>query len=449
MGDYYQLLGLDVDASREQIKQAFRRQARLYHPDLHPNNPEAAEKFRQLRQAYEVLIDARQRSAYDRERGADSAPKSPVRPDTSERSDATSTVSPQVAYVRGVEKLQQQDYLAALEHFGRALDLDPHFGRAYLKRCEVLLNLGRDRDILEDCQNLLKLQPENADAYYYRGRARQHLGYLQAAIQAYTQALHLSSERRDIYYYRGNAHNESGNRRSALRDWRRYAELCERHHDDIGYRSAMDALARHGQQPTAFGSRAAQALVAATNHLTNYTRAAGRLLREPVGGMLPAYLGAGESHGTLAGCFYIGVVAASVRLSRVWSGMPVLSAFEGWSWLGLALVPFVGVLGTGAIAVSLSGKGSFSLNAGIFAAGATLLPVGGLALVTSIGFLPFGRPVLAVATLFAFCWLILGLYGSYTRLLKLPGPIATIATPSAIAASMTLIYYLEILTRAV
>ena len=46
--DYYQILGLQKDATQEQIKKAYRKLARKYHPDLNPNNEEAASKFKEL-----------------------------------------------------------------------------------------------------------------------------------------------------------------------------------------------------------------------------------------------------------------------------------------------------------------------------------------------------------------------------------------------------------------
>jgi len=66
--DYYQRLRVSRNASRTEIKAAFRRLARQYHPDLNPKNPQAQETFRALREAYEVLIDNVQRQRYDQVR---------------------------------------------------------------------------------------------------------------------------------------------------------------------------------------------------------------------------------------------------------------------------------------------------------------------------------------------------------------------------------------------
>lgn len=64
--DYYGILGLERDADAEQIKKAYRRKAMKVHPDVAPNDAEAAEKFKELSEAYEVLSDPNKRSIYDR-----------------------------------------------------------------------------------------------------------------------------------------------------------------------------------------------------------------------------------------------------------------------------------------------------------------------------------------------------------------------------------------------
>jgi len=66
MRDYYAVLGVDRDASPEEIKQAFRRLARQYHPDVKKDDPQADERFKEINEAYQVLSDPERRAHYDR-----------------------------------------------------------------------------------------------------------------------------------------------------------------------------------------------------------------------------------------------------------------------------------------------------------------------------------------------------------------------------------------------
>ena len=63
--DYYKLLGVEKDASSEEIKSAYRKMALKYHPDRNPDDKVAEERFREMSEAYEVLSDAQKKSAYD------------------------------------------------------------------------------------------------------------------------------------------------------------------------------------------------------------------------------------------------------------------------------------------------------------------------------------------------------------------------------------------------
>jgi molecular chaperone DnaJ len=66
MKDYYAALGVDRDASQDDIKKAFRRLARDTHPDANPDDSSAEARFREVAEAYEVLSDPQRRAAYDR-----------------------------------------------------------------------------------------------------------------------------------------------------------------------------------------------------------------------------------------------------------------------------------------------------------------------------------------------------------------------------------------------
>ncbi len=63
--DYYEVLDVEKNASDDEIKKAFRKKAKLYHPDLHPGDKEAEKNFKEVNEAYEVLSDKEKRSRYD------------------------------------------------------------------------------------------------------------------------------------------------------------------------------------------------------------------------------------------------------------------------------------------------------------------------------------------------------------------------------------------------
>ena len=64
--DYYEVLGVERSATDEQVKRAYRKLAVKFHPDKNPDDPHAEEKFKELGEAYDVLIDSNKRAAYDR-----------------------------------------------------------------------------------------------------------------------------------------------------------------------------------------------------------------------------------------------------------------------------------------------------------------------------------------------------------------------------------------------
>src|SRR4051812_16007392 len=64
--DYYETLGVAKNASEEEIKKSYRKLAMKYHPDRNPDSKESEEKFKEAKEAYEMLTNAEKREAYDR-----------------------------------------------------------------------------------------------------------------------------------------------------------------------------------------------------------------------------------------------------------------------------------------------------------------------------------------------------------------------------------------------
>lgn len=63
--DYYKILGIDRNIPQDQVREAYRKRAKLFHPDLHPNDPKAKAKFQALNEAYNVISDPNKRKKYD------------------------------------------------------------------------------------------------------------------------------------------------------------------------------------------------------------------------------------------------------------------------------------------------------------------------------------------------------------------------------------------------
>src|SRR5271168_613429 len=63
--DYYALLGIKKTATAEEIRKAFRKAARKYHPDVNPNDKRAEEKFKEISEANDILSDEKKRKVYD------------------------------------------------------------------------------------------------------------------------------------------------------------------------------------------------------------------------------------------------------------------------------------------------------------------------------------------------------------------------------------------------
>ena len=243
-GDYYRRLRLPQNASRQQIKAAFRRLSRQYHPDLHPNQPTAASAFQALREAYEVLIDPVQRQHYDR-----IVPPGKSMTDAAIAQASRRLKDPRAAtdfYLRGVRYTLAQRHHDALEEYNRAIALGPKLEAAYLRRAETRYYLGDDPGVLADCQRAIALNPTEAQTHYYLGLARFRLGYVQSAIAAFTSAIAHDNEDAQTFARRGLAYEDLGDANEAAQDLRRAAQLYRAQGDIAKYNRLRQYLRRFG-----------------------------------------------------------------------------------------------------------------------------------------------------------------------------------------------------------
>ncbi|NDY42058.1 J domain-containing protein [Dissulfurirhabdus thermomarina] len=125
--DLYDVLGVSKDASADDIKKAFRRLARKYHPDVNPGDPEAERRFKEINEAYEILKDPERRAEYDRLR---EAAGTGFRTDTGERAYDFSDLGARFGAEYG-------DLFDHLFGFGRGFDTGPLRGEDQLVRLEV------------------------------------------------------------------------------------------------------------------------------------------------------------------------------------------------------------------------------------------------------------------------------------------------------------------------
>lgn len=456
--DYYQILHVSENATQEEIKKSFRRLARDCHPDLHPNDAQAAERFRILREAYEVLSNTDQRKKYDRRRQK--------RPGQNQGQKTS-----QVYYVRGAEKLLIKDYRGAINALTEAIRLNGRFIEAYLKRCEAYLAVGKDRAILEDCQRVLRYQPDNAIAYYYRGRARQRLGYTDSAVKAYNKAIQLQKNFAPPYYYRGIAYYELRYRNQAIHDWREYVELCRQQGDMKGYRLGMDLLSRCSwihikpsnqtlgqwwqwgktQVATQFQhSRRSsfQALATIQHGVSQIITGTGFVMRtwlatllqvitNPVGGILPAYGSLDPKVIGLVSVGFLGIANTGFILGMMSLGV---SKDAIWHLLTVGITPIFSLFLASFITRSVLSHHRH-WTGDLFFASSTVLPLGFLFLFTAAinmvsDFLHF-RPLI-VAGVFALSHTILLLYGGCTQLLNVSESQAALIVPIMILVTTLL-----------
>ncbi|GFE68746.1 J domain-containing protein [Chroococcus sp. FPU101] len=403
--NYYEILKVPQDATLQEIKIAFRRLARQYHPDLHPNQPTATEQFKKICQAYEILSDSELRQEYD-----------------------LKINTPVENYQTEPEKVYDQELENTLEYYNRVIARNPNYWPSYLKRAEVYYQLYKDSSVLEDCQTILRINPNSDQAYYYLGLARQRLGYTQSAIDAYTKAIQLSNQPQ-FYQHRGLAYEELENYSQSINDFRIAVNLYQKN-QEFHYVSTLqrkiDSLLKQKEKTEK------QWIKNIFEHtlgiLYKFISASWLIIKHPLDGLLLAFMSLSKTQALMIGIIYglMGLV--------IWNAIVILPTLNKIV-LGLCsfvLLPVLSNLGR------ILSRSYGHLASDVFLGGFTSLLI---SIIFYLNLNPTQLPEAVLLTLTVILVLYLGynLKNGYTQITNLPRPIAVFLTFSILSF---MIYFL-------
>ncbi|MGF1603174.1 MAG: DnaJ domain-containing protein [Thermosynechococcaceae cyanobacterium] len=408
--DYYRLLRVSQQATPTEIKVAFRRLARQYHPDLNPNNPQAAAEFRRISEAYQILSgtqDARQEQFQE--------PASPH----------------QSLYVKGMQYSVQGDYLQAIDAFTQAVTLNPQYLEAYLGRCQAKYALGDDRGVVEDGYYLLKINPNHSQAYYYQGRARARLGFLESSIAAYTRSMQLEPTFANAYYYRGIAHQDLQDHAAAKQDWKKAAELFKKQGNTEGLQRAQSKLQTGWRPPKLKLNLKIKGWGLLGWTLRKALTLLPRIMFNPGGELLPAFGRLSIPQAAALGLSWAVIANALMLVSLLLFESP--PPYSGYDVLLLFWTAFGSLVMSSAIARFLTrSRGHWSGD--VFVSGAVLLPVSLFAILASLA-QSLGLGFVIATGVFMGSYAILTLYVGCTQVQSFLERSAAIAVPLMLVTS--------------
>ncbi|MBP0017047.1 MAG: DnaJ domain-containing protein [Cyanobacteria bacterium SBLK] len=406
--NYYEILNIAPTATPEDIKMAFRRLARQYHPDFNPNNPQAEEQFKRILDAYEVLWNPERRRQYDLQLGIEAEEKKPHQANEWD------------FYVQGIEKAIQKDYQGAIDNYNRAINLNPNFLEAYLKRGEVFYTLKDDRMVLGNCRQILQFFPDCAEAHYYQGRSRYRLGYVQSAIESYDRAIGCNPNFAAAYYYRGVANHDLHEHFPAEGDLERAAELFQEQSDRSGYQLAKDTLSRLGKKDWR------EDFNGGINLTKRMVWAGFGIVINPSNGGTNAFLTLQIGEAVVMGTC-CAAMANILFILGVYLGWQDRIVFPFWYLSILGFLPWLSLAVLG-FSLRFLFRIRAHFGADLFLAGISVIPIGFLALASGISS-HLGGTAMAILTLFTSTHLMITLYNGTIKISGFSEAIAAWCVP--------------------
>jgi CheY-like chemotaxis protein len=190
---HFEVLGVKENAPTSEIKAAFFRLAKRFHPDRYGGEPDevrisAGEVFARISVAHEVLTDPDQRNEYIETLNQESEEGSPR--------EVSQILTAEVQFQKGEALLKKKDYKRALEQFKWAIELNGEEGefRALYGWTMYLCNpkdAGAQSSAREELEKAVELAPNSVSGYYYLGRLLKACGEMDSAVKMFKQAIEI------------------------------------------------------------------------------------------------------------------------------------------------------------------------------------------------------------------------------------------------------------------
>ena len=189
--DYYQVLNVSPDATREQIKKAYVELVKRHHPDRNPTDPKSDERTKSINEAYAVLKDRRKRRRYDRARETGWSRRAASSGDHGAGDQPfydhlhalmRFKKNPRAFKNFAVHAFDRGDYSLAESLLERGIRISPEDCDLYMGLSWCLFHQGRYERCARVLEKLLSLDPKNADAWFNLAWLQENAGDLAGAL---------------------------------------------------------------------------------------------------------------------------------------------------------------------------------------------------------------------------------------------------------------------------
>ena len=340
----------------------------------------------------------------------------------------------QALFARATQKAAARDYDGALDDYSMAIEHDPEFLDAYVKRCQIRFVQGDDLGVLAACTEILKLDDTVAQAYYYQGRARFQLGAAPSAVASYSQAIALDEDYAQAWFHRGRARLELQENKLARMDLQQAAALFEAQGEPDEVHRVQLILENIGRRPFS----KLQARSSKNKSLvTDIFMTISQFFWNPSGELLPTFARLSKRRAVELGIIYAAISTLCLLLATNLYQSTFISITLVERVL-LGIVPFLSLVFMGQLTRSFTRKrGSWAGD--IFISGATLLPLGVLVFLSAL-LIQFGPLGVVLSCFYLGCDAVLMLYFGCTQINNLSEQSATLAVPTLLLVSGGLTY---------